>query len=214
MTLLQTIFPKTVRWPLPNLALIIRRFASKTDTNSNLSEASEIRGLNDFDPETITQIHTKYYPHVYRYAKYRLSNDTLAEDLASESFIRLLDAAKRRKGPNKTIRGWLMGTISNLVNEHYRKAYQNPEEPIPVGFMSKEPSPTEIMERNEAREQLQQVLASLTEEQQHVLALRFGNQFSLKETAQIMKKNVNAIKALQFRALAAMRNGLETIRNA
>jgi len=50
---------------------------------------------------------------------------------------------------------------------------------------------------NEAYEQL-------TPEQQHVLALRFGQGYSLEETAASMNKNVNAIKALQFRALAAL----------
>jgi DNA-directed RNA polymerase specialized sigma24 family protein len=41
-----------------------------------------------------------------------------------------------------------------------------------------------------------------------VIALRFGNDFSLKETARVMGKNVNAIKALQFRALNALREKL------
>jgi RNA polymerase sigma-70 factor (ECF subfamily) len=44
----------------------------------------------------------------------------------------------------------------------------------------------------------------LTPEQQHVLALRFGQGYSLEETATFMNKNVNAVKALQFRALAAL----------
>jgi DNA-directed RNA polymerase specialized sigma24 family protein len=44
----------------------------------------------------------------------------------------------------------------------------------------------------------------LTTEQQNVLALRFGDGYSLEETAAAMRKNVNAIKALQFRALASL----------
>jgi RNA polymerase sigma-70 factor, ECF subfamily len=44
-------------------------------------------------------------------------------------------------------------------------------------------------------------MGRLTDEQQHVLALRFGQGYSLEETAKVMKKNVNAVKALQFRAL-------------
>ena len=44
----------------------------------------------------------------------------------------------------------------------------------------------------------------LTTEQQHVLALRFGVGLSLEETAAHMKKNANAVKALQFRALASL----------
>jgi RNA polymerase sigma-70 factor (ECF subfamily) len=51
---------------------------------------------------------------------------------------------------------------------------------------------------------VQQACAQLTEEQQQVLALRFGQEYSLEETATLLNKNVNAVKALQFRALAAL----------
>jgi RNA polymerase sigma-70 factor (ECF subfamily) len=51
---------------------------------------------------------------------------------------------------------------------------------------------------------VQLAYAQLSPEQQHVLALRFGLGFSLEETADHLKKNANAIKALQFRALAAL----------
>jgi RNA polymerase sigma-70 factor (ECF subfamily) len=51
-------------------------------------------------------------------------------------------------------------------------------------------------------------MQQLTPEQQHVLALRFGEGFSLEETAAVMNKNVNAIKALQFRALASLQRGI------
>jgi RNA polymerase sigma-70 factor (ECF subfamily) len=51
---------------------------------------------------------------------------------------------------------------------------------------------------------VQEAYARLTSEQQDVLALRFGQGYSLEETALHMKKKVNAVKALQFRALAAL----------
>ncbi len=47
-------------------------------------------------------------------------------------------------------------------------------------------------------------LIQLTEDQQQVLALRFGQGYSLEETAAVMKKQINAVKALQFRALNAL----------
>jgi RNA polymerase sigma-70 factor (ECF subfamily) len=49
----------------------------------------------------------------------------------------------------------------------------------------------------------------LTSEQQHVLALRFADEHSLEETAAIMEKSVNAVKALQFRAIASLRRIFE-----
>jgi RNA polymerase sigma-70 factor (ECF subfamily) len=48
----------------------------------------------------------------------------------------------------------------------------------------------------------------LTPDQQNVLTLRFGNGFSLEQTAKIMGKSVNAVKVLQFRATASLRRVL------
>ena len=54
-------------------------------------------------------------------------------------------------------------------------------------------------------------LKTLTDEQQNVIVLRFGNGYSLENTAKLMGKNVNAIKALQFRALASLRKKFENL---
>jgi RNA polymerase sigma-70 factor (ECF subfamily) len=63
-------------------------------------------------------------------------------------------------------------------------------------------------EGSDRADAVRKALARLTAEQQHVLTLRFGDGYSLQETAEIMKKKTNAIKALQFRALAALRRGV------
>ena len=48
----------------------------------------------------------------------------------------------------------------------------------------------------------------LTNEQRNVLVLRFQEEFSLKETAEIVGKNVNAVKALQNRGINKLREVL------
>jgi RNA polymerase sigma-70 factor (ECF subfamily) len=56
----------------------------------------------------------------------------------------------------------------------------------------------------EQNRMVQSAYAQLTSEQQHVLALRFGQGYSIEETAAHLNKNINAVKALQFRALASL----------
>ena len=70
------------------------------------------------------------------------------------------------------------------------------------------PLPPESMEGRESRQTLRQALASLTPDQQNVLALRFGQGLSLDETALLMRKKPNAVKQLQFRALAGLHRAL------
>ncbi|GAB4521377.1 MAG: sigma-70 family RNA polymerase sigma factor [Anaerolineales bacterium] len=167
-------------------------------------------GLRNLSPETITAIHEKYYPAIYRYAHYRLGDAMLAEDVASETLMQLLDAASKGRMPNTSLSGWLMGTAANLVNQHYRKQYRRQtvaidEQPDDFLRADDDHAPHHQAEHRDDITVLCAVMQRLTPEQQHVLALRFGSGLSLKDTAEAMGKNVNAIKALQFRALTALK---------
>ena len=54
-------------------------------------------------------------------------------------------------------------------------------------------------------EQVQAALTKLTALQQEVIALRFGSELSIDETAQVMGKSQGAVKNLQHKALVALR---------
>jgi len=169
------------------------------------NEPDDLRGLQSLDPEAITRIHNRYFPMVYRYARFRLDDDGLAEDVAAEAFTRMLETTHAGKGPRDSVRGWLMRTVSNLVNDYYRMHYNRPTEELHDHLPAQQPGPHAIAETSEEHHALYQALTSLTADQQHVLALRFGSGFSLEETANVLGKKANAIKALQFRAIAALR---------
>jgi RNA polymerase sigma-70 factor (ECF subfamily) len=172
--------------------------------------AADLEGLRVLDPQAISAIHNRYFPELYRYARYRLGDENLAEDIAGETFARLLESVNAGQGPHTSLRGWLMGTASNLVNDHLRGMYAHPIGTLPEDF---EPnadglSPHQYVEHTDRRRTVREALGQLTEEQQQVIALRFGNGYSLEETAALMAKKPNAIKALQFRALAALRRAI------
>jgi RNA polymerase sigma-70 factor (ECF subfamily) len=166
-------------------------------------------GLRNLDPQVITQIHETFFPTLYRYACYRVSDGAVAEDIVSEAFIRLLESTHAGIGPRTSLRGWLIGTVSNLVNDYFRKVYNQPTDPLHDEVPAQIGSPTAWTEGKDRQEKLRQALAKLTTDQQHVLALRFGSGCSLAETAEIMDRKPNAIKQLQFRALTALRQNLE-----
>lgn len=170
----------------------------------------ELDGLHNLDPRAISAIHKRYFPEIFRYARYRLSNDSVAEDIAGEAFARLLESVNSGRGPHTNLRGWLMSTTSNLVNDHLRSHYSHPTEKLTedLNLHAEDPSPTQHVEHMDRNQLLHQALVKLTLEQQQVIAYRFGNSYSLEETAALMDKNVNAIKALQFRAIAALRRNL------
>ena len=171
-------------------------------------EQGALKGLRELDPQAITAIHNRYYPDIYRFAQYRLSNSHLAEDISAEVFMRLLEAVNVGRGPRTTLRGWLMATTTNMVNDHYRKSYRRKTEDLSDDIRADTPGPMARVEIHEQNQAVRVALEKLTPDQQNILSLRFGAGYSLEETADAIGKNVNAVKQLQFRALAALRRHL------
>jgi RNA polymerase sigma-70 factor (ECF subfamily) len=163
-----------------------------------------LAGLQDLDQQAIGAVYDKYFSEIYRYVLYRIGDPTVAEDIASDVFMRLLESVQVGRPPQTNLKGWLIGTASHIVTDHLRKKYRRPEEEISESLPDRGPSLTAEVDQREQNRMVNDAYAQLTSEQQHVLALRFGQGYSLEETAATMNKNVNAVKALQFRALAAL----------
>lgn len=165
-----------------------------------------LRRAQQLDLSTLAQIHDLFFPEIYRYVSYRLSDVQVCEDIASEVFLRLLDALNHKRGPTKNLKGWLFGTASNLVNDHLRAHYSHPVDPLEDSAEDDyHEHPDQTIHRNWIQEQVRSSIGQLTPDQQHVLALRFAQERSLEESAEIMDKSVSAVKALQFRAIASLR---------
>ena len=172
-----------------------------------------LHGLRADNSQVIGAIYDKYFPEVFRYVRYRLNDPHAAEDIASEVFVRFLEALQKHRGPQTNLRAWLISTAAHIVTDHMRRSYRRPTEALPEDVVDGAPAPTDVFERREENRRFQAAYGRLTAEQQHVLALRFGQGYSLEETASVMQKNVNAIKALQFRALGALQRSLGEVAN-
>jgi RNA polymerase sigma-70 factor (ECF subfamily) len=171
---------------------------------SGYDERHALNGLQQLNSQAIGAIYDQYFSEVYRYVRYRINDDTIAEDVASEVFVRLLEAAQKKQGPQSSLKGWLIATASHAVNDHLRRQYRRPVEALSDSMADERSSIHSELDRREQNHMVQTAYAQLTSEQQHVLALRFGQGYSIEETAAHLKKNINAVKALQFRALASL----------
>lgn len=173
---------------------------------SDTPQTALLKRVRTGDKHALGEIHDRYYPALYRYALFRLGDDAAAQDVAAEVFLRLLDAVQAGRPPRTTLGGWLFGVAAHLVADHFRRA---PRESVPLSeTLASHASPAVEAEQNLQHHELRTAIRQLTFEQQTVLALRFGNGFSLEQTAEAVGKSVNAVKALQFRATEALRRML------
>ena len=170
----------------------------------NFDDRQALRDLRNPDAQIIAAIYDRYFPALYRYVVYRLHDEQLAEDIASDVFVRLLEAVRDGRTPHTNLKAWLLSTASHLLADHLRLTYRRPTEALSDNLLDLTPAPPAEYDDRERTRNFQQAYARLTVEQQHVLALRFGLGYSLEETAVTMNKNVNTVKALQFRALVSL----------
>lgn len=168
--------------------------------------ADYLQLLHELDARALSMAHDEYFPQIYRYARHRLPSPQQAEDTASEVFLRLVEALVRGKGPRINLRGWLFQTASNVISDHYRSQRQREEDEPPLGVQTEHGSPESGLEIAERMQDVRRALIQLTEEQQRVIALRFAAGMSLRQTAEAMDRSPSAVKSLQFRAVAALRD--------
>ncbi len=166
-------------------------------------EVCLLKRARALDNAALGEIHDRYYPEIYRYAYRRTGNERIAEDIASEVFLRLLDSLHGGHPPQSTLRGWLFAVASNLVADHFRRS---DAQTLAEGTPDRNTS--QMVEQQLSYLELKDAIRGLTPEQQEVISLRFGEGYSVEETAQIMGRPTNSIKAVQFRAIDSLRRKL------
>ena len=167
-------------------------------------ELKLLHRVRALDQDALTEVHNKYYDSIYRYIAFRVNDSQTAEDLTSEVFLRLLSALRDHTAPQNTLRGWLYGVASRVLKEHYRRKKRDSSTFLHEDIPSAEQSLDQQVSKILRDENLLAVIRSLTEDQQNVLALRFGFGMPIQEVAQTMSKSEGSIKMLQARAIAAI----------
>jgi len=203
-------FNDKTKWYTPmNAQKSISSTWGLTFSMTQYEEQLEIDDLKDLDSQVIGAVYDRYFADVYRFVYYKLNDEQVAEDISSDVFLRLIEAVKKKRGPQTNLKGWLLATASHVVTDYLRQAYRRPTEALSETMPDDgAPTLTDEIDRREKVDSVQDAYTELTLDQQNVLALRFGDGYSLEETARVMQKKVNAVKALQFRALVALQRNL------
>lgn len=161
------------------------------------------------DRDGLATIFDEYAPALYKYLLRLNVGSQGADQIVGDVFARLLDKFVEGKGPNKNIRSYLFQSAYHLVVDDARERKQTA--PLRLADSVKdefEPIQSRVEEKI-LLEKLSTVMdRELTKDQKNVIVLRFQEDFSLKETAEIVGKNVNAVKALQNRAIGRLRQVL------
>lgn len=169
-----------------------------------------LEAAKQMDRTALVKIFDLYSPVLYNYAL-RLCNDTLmADNIVGDVFAKLLEHLSAGRGPTTNLRSYLYETAYHLVVDEAR--YSNRTAPIEsADGLNADGFPTHLSAENRILFEtiLRAIRNDLTADQRHVIILRFLEGFSLQETAAIVGKELNNIKVIQNRAIAALQRALD-----
>jgi len=199
-------------WVSEQVVHLLRSFslaaqARRKEKQPVAHEAELIKRAKNNDPDAWDDIFNRYYPEIYAYTRYRAATTEDAEDLAAAVFERAVRHIHTYKTTGKGLGAWLQRIASNLVIDYYRRQSVpgRKTDELPPSLVDEQTSPLEHAIQADSVTALHDKLQQLPPAQQDVLVLRFLLGYNLKETAEIMGKKANAIKALQHRALERLR---------
>jgi len=158
-----------------------------------------------YSQEAWAQIYDAYYVKLFDYCYLRTGDRAAAEDLAADVYLEALRGIRRYRYRGVPLSAWLYRIARNLTADHLRRAGGRPTVSLgedPGHAQLRAPDETD---RSALWQEVRAALRRLTEDQQQVIILRFFQGLSHEETAAVMGRRPGAVRALQNRALTALR---------
>jgi RNA polymerase sigma-70 factor (ECF subfamily) len=155
--------------------------------------------------DALEELYLLHFDRIYSYLHMSVGNRHDAEDLTTQTFLKMLESIGRFRWQSAPFSAWLFRIAHNLAMDHFRANRRwQPEEEVPEPAGAEERSAEEQALHSIGRQSLLELIEGLSPEQQQVLTLKFVFNFPNAEVATILGKTEGAIKSLQHRALVSL----------
>ena len=180
----------------------------------NLEEKLILKRALNGEKEAFAEIYDFYVIRIFRFVYLKTSSKETAEDLTADTFLRCWkyikeksESGKKEIVKNNKIGSFLYRIARNLIIDHYRKKKNMTVE------ISEEEKETIVdhkqdilaqIDRKQEIEELRKSLGHLNDDYQEILILRYVEDLSMAEIAEITEKKEGAIRVQLHRAVKAL----------
>lgn len=151
---------------------------------------------------TFEQIVLRHQTTVWSTACRFLNDPAEAEDVAQEAFLRVLDAAPRYR-PTAQFKTYLLQIVARLCLDRLRK-----KRPLYTDNLPERPddakTPDHALLEQERHQQVRRAMEQLPPQQRLALSLRYDNDFSYEEIADVLQVSVKAVERSLARGRATL----------
>jgi RNA polymerase sigma-70 factor (ECF subfamily) len=161
--------------------------------------------------DALEELYLIHFDRIYSYLHLSVGNRHDAEDLTTQTFVRMLEAIGRFRWREVPFSAWLFRIAHNLAMDHFRANRRvQTEEKVPEPEGAEELSAEDQALHSLGRAGMLELIEGLSSEQRQVLTLKFLYGFANSEVATILGKTEGAVKSMQHRALASLQKQVAT----
>ncbi|MFH1427339.1 MAG: RNA polymerase sigma factor [Patescibacteria group bacterium] len=172
------------------------------------------------DQEAYLKAYDLYVDQIYRFIYFKVSNSEEAEDITSSVFLKTWNYINENKLDDvKTLKALIYTIARTSVIDYYRKNAQdnlkihidNIEMPIDLPDTRQD-----IHKKEEIKSDIRNIedtLNKLKDEYREIIILKYIEELSIEEIADIIKKSKNNVRVLTHRAIKALKELIEEERN-
>jgi RNA polymerase sigma-70 factor (ECF subfamily) len=161
------------------------------------------------DPRAFEALYRKYVAQVYSFALYELRDRHAADDITAQVFLRALAGLDRFReqtdGPDSSFRVWLFQIARNTLSNERRRVRRHPATPIDLALEYAGTDDVAATAGNRVEsERAWAAIEQLPADRRRAIVLRFVNEMSTREIAEILGKSEGATRVLIHRSLQSV----------
>jgi len=170
-------------------------------------EKSLLKRIHRGDASAFAETYDLFAPKIYRHALYRTSSKELAEDIMSQTFLKAWEYISRNASEIIYLKAFIYRIANNLIIDHYRGKARSPvhlteemEQVLPGDVRIEEETDLSL-----DRHRMQEAICLLKEETRELLIMRYVDELSMDEIANLKGKNKNALYVALHRAVKELK---------
>ncbi len=183
------------------------------DRNMDLTEEQQLVEDAKTDGASFAKLYDYYFPKVFAYTAAKVSDRSDAEDLVSETFMKILENLPRYENRGLPFGAWVFTIARNNLNNYYGKHSRSQHSELEEGRFivddEKQKSPKKKAEEEELASKVKEVLNILPERDLNVIQLKFFAQMNNREIMHITGLSESNVAVIIFRTLKKIKPDLK-----
>ncbi len=160
------------------------------------------------DKDAFGEIYRLFLSRIYRFVYYLVYDESLAEDITQDTFIKAWKAMPGFSLKKGTIQAYLFTIARNLVIDNQRKKKEISLEAVVVDFEGSDNLEKSYID-SEERGMVRKALTCLDGAEKQMVILRYFEEFSYAEIARVVGKNEGTIRVKVHRTLGKLKDYIQ-----